>query len=383
MLEMADFHSKDSNKSLHLSFLFTNPLFCKRFVQYHLMRIETHTVGGGQRAPLGLALGGGVARGWAHIGAMRALTEAGIKPDIIAGTSIGAIVGAAYLSGKLDVLEKWARSLNQRKIMGYMDIRLGGSGLMRGERLARVLNHYMGDVRIEELDRKFAAVACDLRTGYEVWLQRGPIVPAIRASYALPGAFEPVQVDGRHMIDGALVNPVPVSACRALGAHMVIAVSLNGDAFGPIGTSHEIEVDGKEDEEVVDPFELASQSLNKLRPDRLLLKSMLGESKPGKGPKLGSVMMGTLNIVMDRISRSRLAGDPPDVFVAPRIGHIGMLEFTKAAELIERGYAAMQHEIPLIRSVMDVLSQMPSATAVDDKNPQPDEPSAPIDTSQS
>jgi len=246
-----------------------------------------------------------VARGWAHIGAMRALTEAGIKPDIIAGTSIGAIVGAAYLSGKLDVLEKWARSLNQRKIMGYMDIRLGGSGLMRGERLARVLNHYMGDVRIEELDRKFAAVACDLRTGYEVWLQRGPIVPAIRASYALPGAFEPVQVDGRHMIDGALVNPVPVSACRALGAHMVIAVS----------------------------------------------------------------MMGTLNIVMDRISRSRLAGDPPDVFVAPRIGHIGMLEFTKAAELIERGYAAMQHEIPLIRSVMDVLSQMPSAVAVDDKKP--------------
>ena len=314
---------------------------------------------------------------------MRALTEAGIKPDIIAGTSIGAIVGAAYLSGKLDVLEKWARSLNQRKIMGYMDIRLGGSGLMRGERLARVLNHYMGHIRIEELDRKFAAVACDLRTGYEVWLQRGPIVPAIRASYALPGAFEPVKVDGRHMIDGALVNPVPVSTCRALGAHMVIAVSLNGDAFGPIGTSHEIEVDGKENEEVVDPFELASQSLNKLRPDRLLLKSMLGESKPGKGPKLGSVMMGTLNIVMDRISRSRLAGDPPDVFVAPRIGHIGMLEFTKAAELIERGYAAMQHEIPLIRSVMEVLSQMPSAVAADDIKPQPNMESAPIDTPES
>ena len=240
----------------------------------------------------------------------------------------------------------------------------------------------MGDVRIEELDRKFAAVACDLRTGYEVWLQRGPIVPAIRASYALPGAFEPVKVDGRHMIDGALVNPVPVSACRALGAHMVIAVSLNGDAFGPMGSSHEIEMEGREDEEVVDPFELASQSLNKLRPDRLLLKSMLGEAKPGKGPKLGSVMMGTLNIVMDRISRSRLAGDPPDVFVAPRIGHIGMLEFTKAAELIERGYAAMQHEIPLIRSVMDVLSQMPSAVAVDDVERPSDVESAPIQPQQ-
>ena len=368
-----------AEKAVQLHVILLKPWlsFLLDFVNCPTMRIEPHTLGSGQRAPLGLALGGGVARGWAHIGAMRALIEAGIKPDIIAGTSIGAIVGAAYLSGKLDVLEKWARSLNQRKIMGYMDVRWGGSGLMRGERLARVLNHYMGDVQIEDLDQKFAAVACDLRTGYEVWLQRGPIVPAIRASYALPGAFEPVKVDGRFMIDGALVNPVPVSACRALGAHMVIAVSLNGDAFGPMGSSHEIDLEEDPLDEDADPFELASQSLNKLRPDRLLLKSMLGEVKPGKSPKIGSVMMGTLNIVMDRISRSRLAGDPPDVFVAPRIGHIGMMEFTKAAELIERGYAAMQHEIPLIRSVMDVLSQMPSAVAVDpiksteDKNDSP------------
>ncbi len=330
------------------------------------MRIETHSLGTQQRPPIGLALGGGVARGWAHIGAMRALMEAGIKPDIIAGTSIGAIVGAAYLSGKLDVLEKWALSLNQRKVMGYMDIKWGGSGLMKGDRLARVLNHYMGDVNIEDLDKKFAAVTCDLRTGYEVWLQRGPIVPAIRASYALPGAFEPVKIDGRFMIDGALVNPVPVSTCRALGAHMVIAISLNGDAFGPMGSSHEVDLEGDNEGES-DPFGMASQSLNKLRPDRLLLKSMIGGVTPGKSPKIGSVMMGTLNIVMDRISRSRLAGDPPDVFVAPRIGHIGMLEFTKAEELIERGYAAMQHEIPLIRSVIDVLSQMPSAVALDDK----------------
>ena len=316
------------------------------------------------RPPIGLALGGGVARGWAHIGALRALIEAGIKPDIIAGTSIGAVVGGAYLAGKLDVLENWARALNRRRMMSYMDIKWGGSGLMRGERLARVLRHYMADVRIEDLDRRFAAVCCDLRTGYEVWLQKGPMVPAVRASYALPGAFEPVEVDNRFMIDGALVNPVPVSTCRALGAHMVIAVSLNGDAFGPIGSSHELDVDEEADDpELIDPFHLASQSINKLRPDRLLLKSMMGTTKDGKAPRLGSVMMSTLNIVMDRISRSRLAGDPPDVFVAPRIGHIGMMEFTKADELIERGYRAMQHEIPLIQSVIEVLSQMPMGNA--------------------
>lgn len=339
------------------------------------LQSESSSQSYGSRPPLGLALGGGVARGWAHIGAIRALLEAGIRPDIIAGTSIGAVVGGAYLSGKLDVLEDWARKLNRRRMMSYMDVRWGGAGFMRGERLARVLNHYMGDVRIEELDRKFIAVACDLRTGYEVWLQKGPIVPAIRASYALPGAFEPIKIDNRHMIDGALVNPVPVSACRALGAHMVIAVSLNGDAFGPIGTSHELGFDenpldaATDTDGSIDPFELASQSLNKLRPDRLLLKSMMGEHKPGAGPKIGSVMMGTLNIVMDRISRSRLAGDPPDVFIAPRIGHIGMLEFTKADELIERGYRAMQHEIPLIKSVIDVLGQMPTGTSGGDVKP--------------
>ena len=314
--------------------------------------------------PLGIALGGGVARGWAHIGALRALIEAGIRPDIIAGTSIGAVVGGAYLAGRLDALETWARALDKRRMVSYMDVKLGGPGLLRGERLHRVMEKHLGDVRIEELDRKFAAVTCDLRTGYEVWLQKGPLVPAVQASYALPGAFPPVKIDGRFMIDGALVNPVPVSACRALGAHIVIAVSLNGDAFGPMGSSHELDVDDDLEElpRDAEPLQLAMQSLNKIRPDRLVLKAMLGETKPGTSPKLGAVMMSSLNIVMDRISRSRLAGDPPDVFVAPRIGHIGMLEFTKAEELIERGYRAMQHEIPLIRSVIDVLSQLPRGT---------------------
>lgn len=329
------------------------------------MRLDSSTIGTGHRPPIGLALGGGVARGWAHIGAIRALIEADIEPDIIAGTSIGAVVGAAYLAGRLDSLEKWARSLDKRRVIQYMDLSWGGSGLMKGDRLVKVLNRYLKDVKIQDFDKPFAAVTCDLRTGYEVWLQQGPVIPAIRASYALPGAFEPVLVDNRYMIDGALVNPVPVSTCRALGAHLVIAVSLNGDAFGPAGTSHEVNFDEETSSEL-DLHELsimAQQSVNKLRPDRILLKSLLGGTKPGKSPRIGSVMMGTLNIVMDRISRSRLAGDPPDVFVAPRIGHIGMLEFTRADELIERGYRAMQQEIPLIRSVIDILGDMPSATS--------------------
>lgn len=329
------------------------------------MRLDSSTIGTGIRPPIGLALGGGVARGWAHIGALRALIEADIEPDIIAGTSIGAVVGAAYIAGQLDALEKWARSLDKRRVIQYMDLSWGGSGLMKGDRLVKVLNRYLKDVKIEDFDKRFAAVACDLRTGYEVWLQQGAVVPAIRASYALPGAFEPVKIDNRYMIDGALVNPVPVSTCRALGAHLVIAVSLNGDAFGPPATTHEVNFDetAASDLDLHELSSIAQQSVNKLRPDRILLKSLLGGTKPGKSPRIGSVMMGTLNIVMDRLSRSRLAGDPPDVFVAPRIGHIGMLEFTRAEELIERGYRAMQHEIPLIRSVIDILGDMPSAAS--------------------
>lgn len=326
------------------------------------MRLDSTSIGNGKRPPIGLALGGGVARGWAHIGALRALIEADIEPDIIAGTSIGSVVGAAYLAGQLDNLEKWARSLDRRRVLQYMDLSWGGSGLMKGARLEKVLQKYLKDRNIEDFDRRFASVACDLRTGYEVWLQKGPVIPAIRASYALPGAFEPVEVDGRHMIDGALVNPVPVSVCRGMGAHLVIAVSLNGDAFGPIGSSHEVNFSEETeiDRDMSEITIMAQQSLNKLRPDRILLKSLLGSTKPGKSPRIGAVMMGALNIVMDRISRSRLAGDPPDVFVAPRIGHIGMLEFTRADELIERGYRAMQHEIPLIRSVLDILADMPA-----------------------
>lgn len=328
------------------------------------MRLGTKKKSTLAKPPLGLALGGGVARGWAHIGALRALIEAGIKPDIIAGTSIGAVVGGAYLADKLDVLENWARALNRRRMISYMDMRWGGSGLMRGERLARVLRHHLGHVQIEDLERPFAAITCDLRTGYEVWLQNGPLVPAVRASYALPGAFEPINIDGRFMIDGALVNPVPVSACRAMGAHMVIAVGLNGDAFGPLGSSHEMQLDDTA-ENGFDPFEAATHSLNKLRPDRLLLKSMMGPAKKKDGmPKLGAVMMGTLNIVMDRVSRSRLAGDPPDVFITPPIGHVGMLEFTRADELIELGYQAMKREIPMIKSVIDILGNVPSRGAM-------------------
>ena len=170
-----------------------------------------------RRPVIGLALGGGAARGFAHIGIIRTLVAHGIIPNVVVGTSIGAVVGGAYAAGHLDTVEEWARSLQPRSVLSYLDIRLNGSGLIGGAKLAAELEAAMGQILIEDLPVKFATVATEVRTGHEIWLTHGPMVDAMRASYALPGIFSPVLVGDRWLVDGALVNPVPVSAARALG----------------------------------------------------------------------------------------------------------------------------------------------------------------------
>ena len=178
---------------------------------------------------IGLALGGGAARGWSHIGVMRALTAAGIVPDVIAGCSIGAVVGGCYAAGKLDQLEAFALSLTKRRVMGLLDFHIGGSGLIAGGRLQRLLEQDLTEQRIETLPIRFCTISTELVSGHEIWLTRGPLVRAMRASYALPGVFDPVLVGGRWLMDGALVNPIPITAARALGADLVICVNLNGE----------------------------------------------------------------------------------------------------------------------------------------------------------
>ncbi|MEM7651228.1 MAG: patatin-like phospholipase family protein, partial [Pseudomonadota bacterium] len=181
---------------------------------------------------IGLALGGGLARGFAHIGVLRTLEKHNIRPSIVAGTSIGAIVGAAYLSGKLDELEAWARSLNRMRILSYLDFRARSASMIGGKRLRKVLVHNFKDMDIEDLNAPFIAIASDLVTGHEVWLRKGNLVDAITASYALPGIFPPVERNHRLLVDGALVNPVPVAPAQALGSRMTIGVDLNADIIG-------------------------------------------------------------------------------------------------------------------------------------------------------
>ena len=286
-----------------------------------------------KKTGISLALGGGCARGWAHIGVLRALDEAGIEVSMIAGTSIGALVGGCYLAGKLDELEEFARSLTKRRIFGLLDFNFGGMKLD-----ARLREHLNG-TRFEDLPKPFVCVASEIRTGHEIWLSSGVLITAMRASYALPGVFEPVAANGRALVDGALVNPVPVSVCRAYEQPLVVAVNLHYDLFGRAAV-----IKHSAGELTVEQDAPPSASFNAQAHSR--------EARIG----LTGVMVEAFNIIQDRISRARLAGDPPDLSLQPKLGHIGLTEFHRADEAIRIGYETTKAQLADLQRLQTVLA---------------------------
>lgn len=305
---------------------------------------------------IGLALGGGSALGWAHIGVIRELTAQGLAIDVVAGTSIGAVVGACHAAGRLDALERFARGLNRRRVFAMMDLSLGGSALIGGTRLRRQLARELGGLRIEELTLPFAAVATDLRSGREVCIGAGDVVDAVRASYALPGIFEPLLIDRRWLFDGAMSNPVPVSVARALGADHVIAVNLTGSLPGGEAL-HDVTDDASladleaiatgVAEEASDPH--ARPRVARAR--RLLFaRRRLFRRRADGAPGIAGVMVGAFSIAQERISRARLAIDPPDVMLYARTPGVGLFEFHRAAQLIEHGRVVVRRAMPDIEA---------------------------------
>ena len=302
---------------------------------------------------IGLALGSGSARGWAHIGVIRALQDAGIAPDVVCGSSVGAVVGAAYALGELDRLEEWALGLTGRSVFSFMDFKLSG-GMLKGERVIEFFRKHLSDRNIESLAVPYAAVATALYSGSEVWLRTGSTMDAVRASMALPGLFTPAERDGRLLVDGGLVNPVPVSLARAMGADVVIAVDLNADIL----TRHLRPPHGAAT--ALPPVE---QALDMQAPAPWLRKlqdgfnSLLPEGQPAPEPErqrlpsLLEVVMGSVNIMQVRITRSRMAGEPPEVVVAPRLAHLGLLDFSRAEEAIAAGRLAAQAAVPVLRQL--------------------------------
>ncbi len=305
------------------------------------------------RPSIGLALGGGAARGFAHIGVMRTLIAHGIVPEVIVGTSIGAVVGGCYAGKQLDSFEQWARGLTFRGVLGYLDISLSGAGLIGGGQLAGRLEAALGKTHIEELPIRFAAIATEIDTGHEIWLTRGRLVDAMRASYALPGIFPPVRIGGRWLVDGALVNPVPVSAARALGARLVIAVNVNSDLFGR-GTTIASHGSDESDEQEHDAMENSAGGLRGIfSPQHLLRRQFLGTR--GR-PNIPTVMVEAFNVMQDRITRARLAGDPPDVSINPKIGPVGWFDFHRAEEAIKLGAEATEKAMDSINEAIAALS---------------------------
>jgi len=302
------------------------------------------------RPRIGLALGGGAARGWAHIGVLDVLTEAGYAPEVIAGTSIGAVVGGCYSAGKLEPLREFALGLTKRRVVGLMDFHLGGAGLISGGRLKRLLERDLAGLQISDLKQIYAAVATELGTGHEIWLTRGSLVDALRASYALPGVFDPVKLGGRWLMDGALVNPVPVTAARALGADIVICLNLNNDLSGR-GTI--IQNHGSDPDPLIPELEIRPEPrwYDGISGAAKRVRNIVGRPSENR-PGLAGVMIDAFNITQDRISRSRLAGDPPDVMIGPKLGRIGLFDFHRADETMELGRQAAQRALDDIAALV-------------------------------
>jgi NTE family protein len=300
-----------------------------------------------RKPKIGLALGSGAARGWAHLGVLDVLEERGVQPEVVVGTSIGAVVGAAFAVGQLADFNDWVDKMDRREVAGYFDLSLRG-GFIQARRVFNAMSRAIPDRPIEDIPVSFAAVATDLVTGQELWLREGSMYAALRASTALPGLVSPSHVDGRWLVDGGLVNPVPVSVCRALGADVVIAVDLNTTLIGRRGTSRS--TDGNEGSGSSDASATKPRSVPALDSIRSAVQGfgteirqrLLNEDPgtPTGSPSIYDVVANSINIMQARVTRSRMAGDPPDIQIAPQLGEFGLLDFDKSEEAIAEGRRA-------------------------------------------
>ena len=298
---------------------------------------------------IGLALGSGSARGWAHIGIIDALIEAGIEPDIVCGTSIGSLVGAAYVAGRLADLRQWAEAATWREVVGLLDVRLSGGGLINGNLVIEFLRLLGIAETIETYPKPYAAVATDLATGREIWLRSGPIGEAIRASIAFPGILSPARRGDQWLVDGGLSNPVPVSVCRALGAEVIIAVNLNHDL---VGRRFQTELDHEPSRGRPHvPKEFIARLLTQLPAGLREQASQIAPHLLLRGlstPGYFDVLANAINIMQDYITRARLAGEPPHVMLLPRLRHIRLMEFNRAKEAIAEGRLCVEQAMPML-----------------------------------
>ncbi|MBA3987736.1 patatin-like phospholipase RssA [Aliidiomarina maris] len=314
---------------------------------------------------IGVALGSGAARGWAHIGVLRALQEMGIRPSVVTGTSIGSLVGGAYCAGRLDEMETWVRDMDRWEVFNLLDFSFSSGGVVSGEKVFNFAREQFGAIKVEDLDIRYAAVATDLYTGREVWLKKGDVYDVARASCAMPGLLSPKPLDNRWLVDGALVNPVPVSLNRALEADFVIAVHLNSQLnvqapdippqdLSPQGMTEQVEQRKRREKEASKSSEQGFK--NFLAQGQSYFENLKQKfTKEHETPGVMGVMAGAIDIMQERVTKARMAGDPPDVLLQPKLGHIGILEFERGEEAIQVGYDTTIRMRDLIMEDIEVL----------------------------
>ncbi|PWR01697.1 patatin [Meridianimarinicoccus roseus] len=312
-----------------------------------------------RRPRIGVALGSGGARGWAHLGVLAALAERGIRPDIVTGASMGALVGAAAAGDRLDALEAWCRRLQNATVLRYIDMRIAGGGLVAGQEVARMLRKIGLPDRIEDLPLPFGAVATDLETGAEVALTRGPIAGAVRSSLAIPGVFSPHWHDGRWLLDGALCDPVPVRLARALGAEVVIAIDPNASCGKPLWHAQTPEAPGQTLLSRVGMAEVLPKAWRGMLPGaedgaEAEDASTAPSSQP---PGYFQVVSTAIDIMQVHILRQRLAQNPPDLLLEADLKHVGILELHRAPEAMEHGRALVDRHA----TALDRLCLRPAA----------------------
>ncbi len=301
-------------------------------------------IGRFRKKRFGLALGSGAARGWAHIGVIRAVEDAGITPASVAGCSMGAFVGAAYVAGKLDELETFARTLTTRTLLGYLDVGMPLRGLLTGDKISALLTEHLGDMAVEDTQIPFCAVATDLGTGKEVRLCDGNLVDSVMASIAIPGIFNPAELHGMYLVDGGLVNPVPVNIARELGADKVIGVDVNHDIIDCKWCVPEPEGDSNTDKTPqpdVEEVSMATPAFERYRAVGLMMRDRaLNAMIRASRPNIFDVLGNTIDIMEHHITRENLTKNPPDLLVQPSLGHMSLWDFTDANAAIDEGYRA-------------------------------------------
>jgi NTE family protein len=304
---------------------------------------------------IGIALGSGSARGWSHIGVMQSFSEAGIAIDYVCGTSIGALVAAAYAAGFLEPLKKWATQLSWSNIIAFMDVKIPRSGIIEGAKISGYLREIITDPLIENLSVPFAAVSTDLKSGKEVWLREGSLIEAVRASMSLPGIFTPCEHNGRWLVDGGLVNPVPVSLCRAMGADIVIAVDLNSD----IMNKARIKRMAAPLDDDIDRVASSSQSRwsdflkHSQHNGKMKFFGQIFQEQPDRSPTLFEVLATSVNIMQHKITQQRLLDDKPDIVIRPKLADLGLMEFNRATEAIDEGIREVNGNLSTLKDIID------------------------------